>query len=66
LLIGELRIQDRVLFRNAPKWNPLHGLTLPALRFTLEKSKWKPMKAPQKSRRPSKHEGKSKDHGHAH
>lgn len=31
LIIGELRIQDRVLFRKAPKWSPLHGLTLPAL-----------------------------------
>lgn len=66
LIIGELRIQDRVLFRKAPKWNPLHSLTLPALRFTLEKSKWTSMKAPQKSRRPSKQEGKSKDHGHSH
>jgi len=66
LVIGELRIQDRVLFRKAPKWSPLHGLTLPALRFTLQKSKWTSMKAPPKSRRPSKQEGKSKDHGHAH
>ncbi len=66
LIIGELRIQDRVLFRKAPKWSPLHGLTLPALRFTLQKSKWTSMKAPPKSRRPSKQEGKSKDHGHAH
>ncbi len=66
LIIGEVRIQNRMLFRNAPKWSPLHGLTLPALRFTFQKSKSKAMKAPIKSSRPSKQEGKSKDHGHTH
>ncbi len=66
LLIGELRLQDRILFRQAPKWSPLHGLTFPALRFTFEKSNWKAMKAPHKSSEPSQPKGQSKAHGHSH
>jgi conjugative relaxase-like TrwC/TraI family protein len=39
---GEFRVQDRHLFRFAPRWNPLRKLTLPALRFTTKRSKWVP------------------------
>ncbi len=38
LWIGELRIQDRVLFPKAPWWSLLHGRTLRAFRFTLGRS----------------------------
>ena len=42
LIVGELRVQQRLLFPNAPKWSPVHGLSLPALRFTTQKSQVKP------------------------
>jgi hypothetical protein len=37
----ELRIQGRRLFRHAPKWSPLHGLEIPALRFAEKTPKYK-------------------------
>ena len=39
---GEVRVQERNLFRRAPKWSPVHGLKHKALRFTTKISKWKP------------------------
>ena len=39
---GEFRVQDRHLFRFAPRWNPLRKFKLPALRFTTKRSKWVP------------------------
>ena len=68
LPIGELRVQDRILFRNVPQWHPLYGLTAPALRFTLRKSDWTPMKPKSKSRthQASGQGSPSKDHGHSH
>jgi hypothetical protein len=55
LVVGELRVQQRRLFPNAPKWSPLHGRSLPALRFTTRKSTWQ-RPAPERDR----------DQGHAH
>ena len=40
--IGELRVQQRFLFPHAPRWSPLQGLSLPAVRFTTNCSKWQP------------------------
>lgn len=39
LVFGELRVQDRTLFPNAPKWSPVHGLSIKSLRLTTQKSK---------------------------
>lgn len=36
--LGEFRVQDRRLFPHAPRWNPLHKASLPALRFLLPPS----------------------------
>jgi len=40
LVLGELRVQKRILFRKAPRWSPLHGLSLPALRYSFRRSRW--------------------------
>ena len=48
LVIGELRIQQRRLFPRADRWSPLHKLALPALHFSLKKSKWEQRKQSQK------------------
>jgi conjugative relaxase-like TrwC/TraI family protein len=37
---AELRVQDRNLFRHAPKWSWFYGWKIRALRLTREKSKW--------------------------
>ena len=37
LPLVELRLQKKRLFTNAPKWSPLHGLEIPALRFCAKK-----------------------------
>ena len=66
LKLLEVRIQNRILFRKAPKWNPLHGIAVPALRFTLKKSKWEQMNRAQKQTKRSKQESKSQEHGHSH
>jgi hypothetical protein len=58
LLIGELRVQDRILFRNAPQWSVFYGRTLPALRFTLQRSKWEPLRRSSKQNE-TKSESKS-------
>ena len=42
LPIGELRLQERILFPKAPKWSPVHGLSVRALHLTTHKSKWQP------------------------
>lgn len=55
LLLGEVRIQNRILFPNAPKWSPLHGLSLPALRVTARRSKWKPIDLDKKFDRSRSH-----------
>ena len=62
----EVRLQDRILFRNAPQWSPFYGRTALALRFTLKKSKWKAFKPSHKSKRPAQKNAKSKDQGHSH
>jgi len=43
--LGEFRVQARHPFRDAPGWNPLQGLEIPALRFTSKRSVWTPVKA---------------------
>ena len=43
--LGEFRIQARHPFRDAPGWNPLQGLEIPALRFTSKRSNWTRVKA---------------------
>jgi len=53
--VGELRVQERVLFPQAPKWSPLHGRSLPALRFTTQKSQEQDRQAQ-----------KDRDQGHSH
>jgi hypothetical protein len=53
--VGELRVQERVLFPQAPKWSPLHGRSLPALRFTTRKSQDQDRQAQ-----------KDRDQGHSH
>jgi hypothetical protein len=40
LVLGELRVQERILFPKAPRWSPLHGLSLPAIRYTFQRSLW--------------------------
>lgn len=44
LVLGELRVQQKFLFPKAPKWSPVHGLSLPAFHFSAKKSKWRPVK----------------------
>lgn len=59
LPIGELRVQERILFPKAPKWSPVHGLSVRALHLTTHKSKWQ---APVEDHdRDRKH-----DHGYGH
>ena len=41
LPIGELRVQKRRLCPRAPKWSPLHGIEIPALRFSVKRSNFK-------------------------
>lgn len=43
LAVGELRMQQRMLFPNAPKWSPFHRLSDTVIRFTPRKSKWQPI-----------------------
>jgi len=38
----EFRIQQRCLSPSAPKWNPLHKLSLPALRFVTKRAQSDP------------------------
>lgn len=47
-VIGELRVQDRLLFPKAPKWSPFHQLSLPAMRLTPKRSNWEPEKQQQR------------------
>lgn len=44
-VLGELRVQQRRLFRHAPDWSPLRSLAFPALRFSFRKSKSPSFKA---------------------
>jgi len=40
LPVGELRVQQRNLFRRAPRWSPFYGIKHKALHLTPNKSKW--------------------------
>jgi len=42
LIVGELRVQQRILFPHAPQWSPLHKLSFPAFHFSPRRSQWKP------------------------
>lgn len=44
LFLGELRLQQRILFPKAPQWSPLHKLSFPAFRPTFHKSKSLPLR----------------------
>ena len=68
LPVGELRLQRKRLFTNAPKWSPFHGLEIPALRFSLKRSDSEHSQKPKNS---AKHAGtksqeKKKDQSQSH
>jgi conjugative relaxase-like TrwC/TraI family protein len=62
---AELRLQKRSLFRRAPKWSPLHGLAVPALRLTAKQASVEPRVRVQPAAKP-KSKAQSQSDGHSH
>ncbi len=62
---AELRLQKRSVFRRAPKWSPLHGLAVPALRLTAKQANVAPRVRVQPTARP-KSKAQSQSDGHSH
>ena len=57
----EMRVQQRQLFPNAPKWNPVHNWSLPALRLTTNSASFSEPVRPDQSRK-SKDKDQSQSH----
>ncbi len=59
----EARVQRRRLFRKAPKWSPVHGWSLPALRLILKPaSSAHPVQTTTPSQKANKDQGQSQSH----
>jgi len=66
VLGGEFRIQKSLLCPGAPKWSPLHGIEIPALRLTAKKPHSPQTKKSGTTHQAGRPQNQSKENGQSH